>query len=126
MPTIYVLTNPPVKGQSWTYTGFPMFDSQGDFVAVPGFAPGDVQISKDGANPVNIASLPTPFGSTGMLTWTFTAGEMNCKNLTVICHSAGGSFADCSFTIDTMEAVEIECGDGGGDGCCSNRKRYTG
>lgn len=109
MAPIYVLSNPPVQGQAWAYTGFPMFDTNGDFVAIPNFVAGDVQISQDGANPVNIGSLPTPFGPTGMLNWSFSAAEMSCDTLTIICHSAGGNFVDCAFTIETLEEVEIEC-----------------
>lgn len=72
--------------------------------ANPTLAAGDVKVSKDGGALTNIATLPaaTPAAS-ALLRFSFSATELSCKELAVLCiDAAGAEWEDLAFVVETF------------------------
>ncbi len=54
-------------------------------------AAGDIKVIKDGGAAVNIGTLPTELGTTGVYRVALTASEMDATLTTVVCVDAAGS-----------------------------------
>lgn len=88
----------------------PLIDSAGRpaYKSSATMSAGDIKISKDGATPLNIASLPTEIGSTGVYRFTLTAVEMDATTVTVVAvDAAGGEWDPLTVSIGTSLAEEI-------------------
>lgn len=94
---------PPKKGVAFTFeTALVPQTNLKIFKTTPTLAAGDVKVSKDGGSFSNITSLPTEIGSTGALTVSLTATEMNADRVVVLFHDqSGDEWCDQMVVINT-------------------------
>jgi len=99
---------PPLKNSAFSFETALDSQSDGDvFQTSVTLAAGDVTVSKDGGAFSNITTLPTEISTTGVLTVSLSADEMNADRITVRFHDAAGDeWQDLLVTIDT-ETVQI-------------------
>ncbi len=71
----------------------PLIDSAGrpNYKSSATLAAGDIKVIKDGGAAVNISTLPTELGTTGVYRFTLTASEMDATLTTVVGVDAAGS-----------------------------------
>ena len=91
------IQNPPIRGQAFTFEQ-PLVATAGlVFQTTPTLAAGDIQVSKDGAQFVNLATFPpaqillSGGGGSGELTVVLTAAEMTADRVVVYFHDAAGA-----------------------------------
>lgn len=99
---------PPLKNSAFSFET--ALDSQADgdvFQTSVTLAAGDVTVSKDGGAFSNITTLPTEISTTGVLTVSLSADEMNADRVTVRFHDqAGDEWKDRLVIIET-ETVQL-------------------
>ena len=80
-------------GVSWTLHGYQLVDrSTGQYRSSPTLATGDFKVEKDGGTAANLATLPVVAPAAGSsISITFSAGEMQCQQLTLRMVDASGA-----------------------------------
>ena len=80
-------------GVSWTLHGYQLVDrSTGQYRSSPALATGDFKVEKDGGAAANLATLPVVAPAAGSsISITFSAGEMQCQQLTLRMVDASGA-----------------------------------
>ena len=95
---------PPKKGAAFVfYTALTLQADTKLFQANPTLAPGDVKVSKDGAEEVNLATLPDPEPDGGVVVRVqLSAEEMNADSIIVrFSDAAGAEWCDQMILIQT-------------------------
>ena len=99
---------PPLKNSAFSFET--ALDSQADgdvFQTSVTLAAGDVTVSKDGGAFSNITTLPTEISTTGVLTVSLSADEMNADRVTVRFHDAAGDEWKDRLVIIETETVQL-------------------
>lgn len=93
----------PKKNTAFTfYMGLVSQADTKAFQSNPTLAAGDVKVAADGANPANIAALPTVINSGKTIAVALTSTEMNGDNISVIfADAAGAEWCDAIVNIQT-------------------------
>lgn len=110
MATVYELNSPPIKNAQFVFE-MSLTDTSDTnvFVTSPTIEAGDVTVYQDGALDGNIDSLPSEIGSSGVLTVTLSAAEMNADRVVVRFHdqTASEEWQDALITIRTVLATTV-------------------
>lgn len=95
-------TVPPVKGTAYTFEMSLISQADTDiFQTSVTLADGDVQVSKNGGAFANIGTLPSEIGTSGVLTVTLAAGEVDDRNAVRFHDVAGDEWQDALVIIHT-------------------------
>lgn len=95
---------PPKRGTAYTIEiGLVSQVDENIFKTSPTLAAGDVTVSKDGGSFVNIDTLPSEIGSSGVLTLNLISAEMGADRVVVKFHDvAGAEWRDLLVIIQTV------------------------
>jgi|DEB0MinimDraft_10_1074344.scaffolds.fasta_scaffold162702_1 hypothetical protein len=110
------MANKPIAGEAFAFTISLLSQTNGEILANPTLATGDVKVSTDGGALANLATLPavTPAGS-GIVEVNLTSAEVGSEHFTVAFIDAAGAEWKTIYYHEVISAAQ----GGGGSGSTS-------